>query len=97
MNIILDIEITNAESNKVYCRLHKVHDRGWFPVPGIHIEDSAFAEARMPNRYTINFEENHCHLHLDGEVGRDEKHCKEIEELYEAHGWKRPEKMHDTL
>jgi len=91
MKIILDIAIV-VKGKHLHSKLRKEYDTELLPIPGIKIEDSAWKEDKIPASITCNFDEGYYLLNFQDVQFNTKEDCKQEEEMYRLHGWKKPGK-----
>ena len=89
MKIILDISIV-LKGQHVHSMLRKEYETDLLPIPGMEIEDSAWKEAKISTSITCNFDDGYYLLNFQSVQLNTEEECKQEEEMYHLHGWKKP-------
>ena len=89
MKIIFYITI-EIEGKHIHSVLRKEYDSQLLPIPGMEFEDSAWKKAKQAESITCNFDEGCYLLYFPSVQLNTEEACKNEEDIYCSHGWKKP-------
>jgi hypothetical protein len=88
MHVIMDILITTKTKGGRQISLRKKHETSLYPIPGIKIEDSAWAPSfKVPADISCNFDEEYYILSFKNVLLDTDGVCEEEEKMYRIHGW----------
>lgn len=92
MKLIVDLNILcDAPGNRhVYAMVRKEYDTDLVPMVGMELEDSAWKKSRPIRSVAINPAEGYYYIYAGDDTGQDEGRCKQLEQMYQTHGWTRP-------
>jgi hypothetical protein len=89
MKILVDIIIRcqSAREDFLPTLVGKEYSTELIPMVGMYIEDPVWEEPKKITGVTINPKESYYHIYVGEDVRSDEEMCKELENIYYAHGW----------
>jgi succinyl-CoA synthetase beta subunit len=87
VQIIVDLHIICDSKSYVYTTVRKTFNTDLVPMVGMDIEDSAWEDPREIKRVSMNPTEGYYFLYVGDDRGQNEEDCKQLAEMYRAHGW----------